>query len=148
MRSFVLAVSKWFPNLTQPTEIVVDQNQPSSSDTDEDDTNENVTDEHFRKRLERVREKFDREKQKYLEEVENQNVIRNDNKPEPPPLIRCVYKILERYNSFIRINLDLFLCLEFNIFIIRRFLILVNCFLISSAMRFVLFKLSRISCCR
>jgi hypothetical protein len=101
MRSFVLAITKWFPDLTQPQPKIDDieeKNVPILSDSDSEN-DENGTDGHDWERLERLREKFERQRQKNSDAIEQQKDLRSvsdDAKLKPPPLIKCVHMILER----------------------------------------------------
>lgn len=106
MRSFVLALTKWFPELTQPQltqQLPIkepDELPPlSDSDSDNEKSDSDAQDDQHWERLERLREKFERLRQKEsdaLEQQKNLQPIDNDKKPESPQLIQCVYRILER----------------------------------------------------
>lgn len=109
MRSFVCALTGWFPDLLQPhpsdNNDVLDAEFSLSSDSDDgdciDDDGDNVDDEtqsHW-DRLERLRDKFERIRQKDHEKPERKRCF-DDKKQKPPGLIMCVYRILERFDSF------------------------------------------------
>jgi flagellar motility protein MotE (MotC chaperone) len=111
MRSFVLALTKWFPGLLEAkpkesSEPINDENaeqqNPSDPESDDEEGAGDANDTHWQ-RLEKLRDKFEklrRQNDEALEQKREKQTWRpvpDEEKKEPPKLIKCVHRILERF---------------------------------------------------
>lgn len=107
MRSFVLALTKWFPELLQskseePNEPANDEAEEQSKlhkpESDDEESAGDANEPHWQ-RLEKLRTRFEKLRQQNDEELgqrQARKLVPNDERLEPPKLIGCVHRILER----------------------------------------------------